>query len=153
MNLTMWADVHAAIITLFDAGTTVPVFDTMPNTQDYLPDSIVVGGDIDPTDPTSGSFTGDWHDLGAGASRDDTGYVRVAITSQSGDDSYTVIRARAFSIGETLIGLLRATPGFGITTGRMSPQLGLIEGKTLTGMAKEGPWVSLILSIHYDAIT
>lgn len=152
VNLTAWAAVHDALIVMFDAGTTVPVFDTIPNTMDYLPDSIVVGGDVDPTDPTSGAFHSEYRDMGAGASRDESGFVRVAITSQSGDESFSDIRTRCFGIGETLTGLLRADPGFGIMTGRMSPQLNGIEGKTSTGMGLDGPWVSLVLTIHYDAI-
>jgi hypothetical protein len=151
MTTTMLPAVHNALYALISAGVGY-VFDTVVDTEDALPLAVIVGANIDTTELSSGEFRTDWHDLGPMANRDDSGTVWVHIVAQSGDATFSDLRATVFAEVDRIAALLRADPSLGITTAVRAPQIEPVTGKSNAGISELGAWFELELAIGYTAI-
>jgi len=142
-------DVHAALITTIDAAITTPVYDSYPNTDDDLREYIVVGPGFDSDD--AGEVSSDWHDSTWG-NRAEDGICRVSVVVQSGDDATATMRTRCGVIVDAIFTAITATPTLGVTADRMDPQIMRIDAKHRVGVSEYGPYVEVVLSVHYRAI-
>lgn len=116
MTASMWPQVASALRTVFDAATTVDVFDGIPATYAELASGVAVGVDAASDDGTSGLIRQEWRDAGPApaAHREEVGEVVCTVWAQSGDDDLAAVRTAAFDILDDCLDSLHTVTVLGL---------------------------------------
>lgn len=152
MTASMWPQVTAALRTVFDAATTVDVFDGIPATYAELASGVAVGVDAASDDGTSGSIRQEWRDAGPApdAHREEFGEVVCTVWAQDGADDLAAMRAACFAILDDCLDALHTVTDLGI------PQVlsvrGLSDAKPIQRRTSRGVVCEVAFRVAYYAV-
>lgn len=149
MSGSRWAAVTDAVVALLDAQLSIPVFDGIPVTSDYIADAVIVGNQPGKDDGAAGLITQDYHEVGGGAKRDETGEIRCAAISQTGDNTLSVVRGNALATVASVEAALRTSVNLGLA------DLLYVEvkvGEMFQGATTRGVFAECRFTIAYTAL-
>lgn len=149
MSGSRWAAVTDAVVALLDAQLTIPVFDGVPVTSDYIPDAVIIGNQPGKDDGAAGMISQEYHELGVGAKRNETGEIRCAAMSQTGDDTLSVVRSNVLATVATVEAALRTSINLGLA------DLLYVEvrvGEMFQGATTRGVFAECRFTIAYTAL-
>lgn len=149
MSGSRWAAVTDAVIALLDAQLTIPVFDGVPVTSDYISDAVIIGNQPGKDDGSAGLISQEYHELGVGAKRNEVGEIRCAAMSQTGDDSLSTVRSNALSTVASVESALRTSVNLGLA------DLLYVEvriGEMFQGATTRGVFAECRFTIAYTAL-
>lgn len=150
MAPTTWPLAVDAILATLAAALDVPVFDAA-DARGYADDlraGVVIGvesGD----DGNCGSFTQEYHDLGAAATRDDSGRIACQVFAQTGDDDLAGVRSRAFAVLADVGDALRADVGLDVGS---AIRIELDSGQVSQGRALDVSFCEVLFDLTYTAL-
>lgn len=149
MSGSRWAAVTDAVIALLDAQLSMPVFDGIPVTSDFIADAVIVGNQPGRDDGAAGLISQEYHEVGVGAKRNEVGEIRCAAISQTGDDTLSTVRANALATVALVESALRTSVNLGLA------DLLYVEvrvGEVLQGATTRGVFAECRFTIGYTAL-
>lgn len=149
MSGSRWAAVTDAVITLLDAQLSIPVFDGIPVTSDYIADAVIVGNQPGKDDGAAGLITQEYHEVGVGAKRNESGEIRCAAISQTGDDTLSVVRTNALATVASVESALRTSVNLGLAD---VLYVEVRVGEVLQGATTRGVFAECRFTIGYQAL-
>ena len=152
MSASMWPQVTTALRTVFDAATSVDVFDGIPATYAELASGVAVGVDATTDDGTSGTISQQWRDAGPAptAHREETGEVVCTVWAQSGDDDLAAVRDAAFDILDDCLDSLHTVTALGLP--EVLSVRGLADARTTQRRTARGVVCECTFRVSYYAV-
>lgn len=152
MTASMWPQVASSLRTVFDAATTVDVFDGVPVTYAEIPAGVAVGVDAAFDDGTSGSIRQEWRDAGPApdAHREETGEVVCTVWAQDGGDDLAAMRTAVFDILDDCLDSLHTVTALGIP--EVLSVRGLADAKPIQRRTSRGVVCEVAFRVTYYAV-
>ena len=152
MTASMWPQVTAALVDVFEAAVSCDVFDGIPATYAELSSGLAVGTDASFDDAASGSIRQEWRDAGRApdAHREEYGEIACTVWSQSGDDDLGAVRTAVFDILDDALDSLHA-----ITTLNLPEVLsvrGLADARPIQRRTSRGVIAEVTFRVAYYAV-
>ena len=124
MSPTLFFDVLAALHDAVAAALPdVPVRLGPPTDDEPTMLGVFIGWDLTADSGRAGNFGQSYHELGAGAARDDSGQIVGYAVAQSGDADYLTLCSRVSDVLDAIQDVVRADPTLGMPGGCIAPNL------------------------------
>ena len=152
MTASMWPQVAAALRTVFDAATTVDVFDGAPVTYAEIASGVAVGVDVASDDGTSGAIRQEWRDAGPApaAHREETGEVVCTVWAQDGGDDLAAMRTAVFDILDDCLDSLHTVTVLGLP--EVLSVRGLADARPIQRRTQRGVVCEVAFRVTYYAV-
>ena len=149
MAITRFAAVTDALITAVKAQTTASVFDAVPVTDEFLGRVVVIGARSDDDRGLGGTIRQSYRDLGAAATREETGTIYCSAIAQTGNDDVAGMRAAAIALLGEVETALRSNFDLDVAAVR-SVEVEL--GDVFQGRTPAGAFAEVQFTVTYQAL-